>query len=351
MGKRVKTTETIISDGPESTIEAVQEIPTVAPTQEEMEFTDYLESLGPATNQIKIHKFVEGVRKYCGRAEPATLKIEGEEYILKRWGGGRYYLMSFLNGRYVQDGSRVIEIYEPPEPTRIMNAQASDTSESRLLREEIQRQHEMVLRLLESQKAPAAQGPSLVDLVAALGSMKSLVPPAPGLDSILPGLVGLMKFAKEAVTSDSGSSGSFGTIVEGALKAIPLIMGGLSGMKANNGASAEVQGQEPVTLNSEQAEKKMLGQAISRLKDEANGGMDPDLVVAWISSHMEDPGYRNMAVILLNRQFESLFLVDADLEKEPLRTWFKKVYDELRKVMIDDNPSQEPTVDAGGVGS
>jgi len=53
----------------------------------------------------------------------------------------------------------------------------------------------------------------------------------------------------------------------------------------------------------------------------------------------------------LNRQFESLFSVDPDLEKEPLRSWFKKVYDELRKVFIDGNSDQESDLTAGGVGS
>jgi hypothetical protein len=54
-----------------------------------------------------------------------------------------------------------------------------------------------------------------------------------------------------------------------------------------------------------------------------------------------------MAVILLNRQFETLFQVDSDLEKEPLRSWFKKVYDELRKVFIDGDSSQESEPIAG----
>jgi hypothetical protein len=49
----------------------------------------------------------------------------------------------------------------------------------------------------------------------------------------------------------------------------------------------------------------------------------------------------------LNRQFESLFSVDPDLEKEPLRSWFKKVYDELRKVFIDGDSSQESEPIAG----
>ena len=116
-------------------------------------------------------------------------------------------------------------------------------------------------------------------------------------------------------------------------------------MKGNGGQPA-TQENQPV-LTQEQAEKQLLGQAIARLKQEAVAGLDPELCVAWISSHQEDVGYRNMAVILLNRQFESLFSVDPDLEKEPLRSWFKKVYDELRKVFIDGDSSQESEPIAG----
>jgi len=343
------TKETIITETDSKPEGVLEQVEVIEPTPEEREFSEYLESLGPATNLIKIHKYIDGVRKYCGRVEPSIIKAEGEEFILRHWGGGKYYLMAFVNSRYMQDGSRLIEIYEPPEDKRILSPSVSETGESRLLREEIQRQHEMVLRLLESQKGQQNQSPSLHDIVGALASMKSLVPPAPGLDSVLPGLVGLMKFAKEAVSDSSSKESSFGSIVEGALKAIPMIFGGLQNMKGNGGQPA-TQENQPV-LTQEQAEKQLLGQAIARLKQEAVAGLDPELCVAWISSHQDDAGYRNMAVILLNRQFESLFAVDPDIEKEPLRSWFNRVYTELRKVFIDGNSDQESDLTAGGMGS
>jgi hypothetical protein len=342
------TKETIITETDSKPEEVIEQVQAVEPTPEERDFTEYLESLGPTTNLIKIHKYIDGTRKYCGRVEPSTMKIEGEEFLLRHWGGGKYYLMAFFNNRYVQDGSRLIEIYEPPEDKRMMTSSFSENNESKLMREEIQRQHDMVLKLLET-KGQQNPGPSLHDIVGALASMKSLVPPAPGLDSVLPGLVSLMKFAKEAVSDSSSKESSFGSIVEGALKAIPMIFGGLQNMKGNGGQPA-TQENQPV-LTQEQAEKQLLGQAIARLKQEAVAGLDPELCVAWISSHQEDVGYRNMAVILLNRQFESLFSVDPDLEKEPLRSWFQRVYTELRKVFIDGNSDQESDLTAGGVGS
>jgi hypothetical protein len=338
------TKETVITETDSKPEEMDSPVQVIAPSMEELDFSEYLESLGPTTNLIKIHKYIDGTRKYCGRVEPSVMKVEGEEYLLRHWGGGKYYLMAFFNGRYVQDGSRLIEVFEIPEEKKVQIAALDSVSQSAFLQAEIQRQHEMVLRLLEGQKAPAPQGPNLTDIVAALGTMKNLVPQPPGLESVLPGLVGLMKFAKEAVSDSSSKESSFGSIVESALKAIPMIFGGLQNMKGN-GAPAAVPDQN--VLSPEQAEKQLLTQAVQRLKQEAVSGLDPELVVGWISSHQEDVGYRNMAVILLNRQFETLFQVDSDLEKEPLRSWFKKVYDELRKVFIDGDSSQESEPIAG----
>jgi len=341
------TKETVITETDSKPEEMDSPVQVIAPSMEELDFSEYLESLGPTTNLIKIHKYIDGTRKYCGRVEPSVIKVEGEEYLLRHWGGGKYYLMAFFNGRYVQDGSRLIEVFEIPEEKKASNVGLDFVSQSAFLQAEIQRQHEMVLRLLEGQKTPAPQGPTLTDIVAALGHMKNLVPAPPGFDSVLPGLVNLMKFAKEAVSDSSPKESSFGSIVEGALKAIPLIFGGLQNMKTNGGQPAVT---DQNVLTQEQGEKQLLTHAIQRLKQEAVAGLDPELVVGWISSHQEDAGYRNMAVILLNRQFETLFQVDSDLEKEPLRSWFKKVYDELRKVFIDDS-DQESDATAGGMGS
>jgi hypothetical protein len=347
MAKRVttKVTEETVEGAPEPIVPI--EISAQELTPEETEFSEYLSSLGPSTNIIKIHKFIDGSRKYCGRAEPAALIREGEEYILRKWGGGRYYLMSYLNNQYVHDGSRLIEIYESPEERQ--TPMKTSSSESMLLREEIQRQHEMVLRLLDGQKQTPQPGPSLSDIIAALGSMRSFIPQPPDITKMLPGLVDFIKLAKETAVG-SESSGWAGTI-QSALTLLPSIMGGIASMKTNSGAPSPA-GQDPAprALNPEEAEKKLLSHAIEYLKTEAISGMDPGLVVDWISNHMEQPIYRNMAVILLNRQFETLFQVDKDLEKEPLRSWFLKVYTDLRKVLIDDNPNSETEIAAGSVG-
>lgn len=351
MAKRVTTKVT------EETVEGAQDpvaipidVDPAAITQEESEFTDFIESLGPSTNLVKIHKIIDGNRQYCGRAQPGVLATEGEEFILKRWGGGRYYLMSFLNGRFVQGGSKTIEIYEMPKAEQAILQGSMSNPESVLLREEIQRQHEIVLKLLEGQKQTQQTAPSITDLIGALASMKSLVPQPLDITKMLPGLVDFIKLAKETAGGGPDGSGWAGTI-QSAIGMLPTILRGVSAMKASGGGPVpESPGPEETALNSEQAEKKLLSEAIATLKAEAISGMDPGLVVDWISNHMEQPNYRNMAVILLNRQFETLFQVDKDLEKEPLRSWFLRVYTELRKVFIDDNPNSESNAAAGSVG-
>ena len=155
------TKETVITETDSKPEEMDSPVQVIAPSMEELDFSEYLESLGPTTNLIKIHKYIDGTRKYCGRVEPSVIKVEGEEYLLRHWGGGKYYLMAFFNGRYVQDGSRLIEVFEIPEEKKVQIAALDSVSQSAFLQAEIQRQHEMVLRLLEGQKAPAPQGPTL----------------------------------------------------------------------------------------------------------------------------------------------------------------------------------------------
>ena len=349
MAKKVTTKTT------EQTIEAdhapeFQEIPDMPLVQEstiaESELFDALESFGSDVSLIKVNKIVNGRRQWCGNVEPSVLRDEGEAFIAREWGGGRYYLIGFVNGKYLQGNCRTVEIYEIPESKKtVLQSQIPlQNSEVMILREEIARQHEMVLRLLESQKVSAPSGPTLPEIISAIGSMRALVPAPPDLTAVLPGLVGLMKFAKEAVSPDSG--GGFADIVSGALKALPMIMGGIANMRKDASSGAA----ENSAINAEQTEKELLAQAVATLKAEAANGTDPDSVVYWISSHMQQPNYRNMAVILLNRQFETLFQVDHDLEKEPLRSWFLKVYTELRKVFVDDNADKIPDITAGGVG-
>jgi hypothetical protein len=348
MPKKTITKETIVETEEKPVIaEGVIEQPQQEMTPEESDFSEYLGSLGPNANIIKIKKYVNGISQYCGKCETRVLINEGEDFILRKWHGGRYYLEAFMNNKYLPGLSRTMEIYENPESEKSVNQNNGPSSETLLLRDEIQRQHELVLKLLEGQKQPAQSAPTLTDIVAALATMKNLVPQPPALGDVLPGLTGLMKFAKEAVT-EGGSGNSFSSIVEGALKAIPLIFGGIQNMRGN-GNQPEPTGGE--VLTPEQAEKQLLGQAIARLKMEAVSGLDPELCVSWIASHQEDPNYRNMAVILLNRQFETLFDVDSDLGKEPLRSWFFKVYTDLRKVFIDGNVNQDADASAGGVGS
>ena len=172
------------------------------------------------------------------------------------------------------------------------------------------------MRLLESGKPTQSDGSTISNFIDALGKMQAFAPKAPDLA----GVVDLMRFAKETITS-TADSGSWSSVVDNLIKAVPTIIGGMAQMKTQSPNVKELSPQDRV-LASEQAELALLKQAIERLKLEQRSGMPSGLVVDWISNHMEDASYRNVAELLLNRPFENLFPADAEIEKEPLRSWF-----------------------------
>ena len=105
--KKVVTTTT---EDQEIGQEETQQTINISP--EESELLDYLEALGSSANLVKIYKVVEGRRAYCGQTEPGSIT---EDHILKKWGGGRYYLLALMNGKYVPGGTRALDLYKPEE--------------------------------------------------------------------------------------------------------------------------------------------------------------------------------------------------------------------------------------------
>ena len=214
-----------------------------------------------------------------------------------------------------------------------------------LLREEIQRQHELVLRLLESGKPTQSDGSTISNFIDALGKMQAFAPKAPDLA----GVVDLMRFAKETITS-TADSGSWSSVVDNLIKAVPTIIGGMAQMKKSESPNVKELSPQDRVLASEQAELALLKQAIERLKLEQRSGMPSGLVVDWISNHMEDASYRNVAEVLLNRPFENLFRQRRN-RKRTVAKLVLRVYTDLRKALIDDQtPDNGSSPNAGAVG-
>jgi hypothetical protein len=312
------------------------------PSAEESELMDYISSLGTSANLIKIHKIVEGRKAWCGDAEPGSVS---EASILKKFGGGQYYLTAFMNGRFVVGGSRRLDIFEPPESLKAAsNYQPSDGQSSPqilLLQEQINRQQDMILRMIEKN---GSQQPNMLEMMRAMAEMQGNNK-QPDISALLTPVLDLfgksMELAKDSVAG-SDSKMEWYKIISDAVTKLPAVLASLA-PRMMKGASMP----DATELTPEQAAQEMLKQGISWLKAKAIAGKDAELQVELILDNLDDPRFKNLALLLMNQPFESFGAVDPEIMKEPLRTWFKQVYDGLKEAIADENSSA--VAGAGGL--
>ena len=199
------------------------------------------------------------------------------------------------------------------------------TRQSSMLQEQINRQHEMMLQILQAGKSDQ---PNMLDLMRV---MKELQPPEqkpPDITGLLAPIMGLfeksMELAQNATAGEDSKMGWF-KIISQSIEKLP---GMLSMMLPKKNGDQPMQ-----TIAPEIAAQQMLTQGIAWLKKKALAGKDPDLQVEVIADNLENPEYRNLAVMILNQPFESFGQIDAEIMQEPLRTWFKQVYDGLKEAV------------------
>jgi hypothetical protein len=305
-----------------------QETPADNPNPDQSELMDYLEGISGTANIVKIYKIIEGVRNYCGKTEPGTLN---EDAILKKWGGGQYFLSAFSNGRYVQGGTRTINLFEPIEDAlkqRDNNAQHEHNSgEISALRDSLNRQQEMILRMIEanSQKDHV----SMPEIFGMMRDMQAMAPKPPDLTSLLTPVMDLfgktMEMAKDAASGGGDDKWSW---IKTAIEKLPAVIAPMlaraQGVPANNGGS-EVQ-----TISPEQA---LVMQGLEWLKKKARSGKSWETISEMLADNMDDELFGPVAVGILNSPFESLVQFDPEIGKEPLRTWFQSLYNDLREIM------------------
>ena len=114
MPKKTTKTETVVEvEEPQTATEIPVESTIEIDELDDLESA--LESFGPAGGVFKIEKYIEGIKQHCGRVDPSVLKEEGEDFILKKWGGGRYRIIGMREGRFVKGTCRVFDIYTAPQ--------------------------------------------------------------------------------------------------------------------------------------------------------------------------------------------------------------------------------------------
>lgn len=316
------------------------------PTPAEIELKDFFENIGGNEIIIKIYKMENGQKAYCGSAEPATIT---EDAILRSWGGGRYVLQAISKGVFVRGASRTITLHEQPVSAfKPAEQTVAPTNEIAILRESINRQHEMILKMLEQNNAQSA----MPDMLEMFKAIQVMTPKTPDLSTLLPTVIDLFGKSMELARESSGGEDSkmqWFKLATGALEKLPSLVGAVMRNKTNGGA-APPGNQAPVVPMDAVTAESMLREGIAWLKKKAIKGSDVSLYVDMISDNMDDPTYQNLAVLILNQPFESFAKLDPDIDREPLKAWFQSFYSQLRAA-FDEHKNTDSIAGAGGGGS
>ncbi|MFA5430371.1 MAG: hypothetical protein WC329_04360 [Candidatus Omnitrophota bacterium] len=292
---------------------------------------------------------IDGQKSYCGSAEPSVVT---EDFILKRWGGGKYQLQALNNGRYVTGGFRAVSIFEPPDdPLKRQYApereSGSNNGELSALRESLNRQQEMILRLIEANATakPQAAGVTMADVTAMMRDIAAMTPkaadPMAALTPVLELVKSTMELSREAVAGEDPKA-FWPKLIGDAINKVPAILGAMrpnapaadAGEHANGGDMGAIQ--------------RFLSWGISELKKKAALGKigeawvkDPLLYADLILDNIEDPKWRPFAN-LVNRPFEELAAFDPQLKEPPYFEWFKELFDAVKRG-LNGNAEIEPS--------
>lgn len=330
--KTIKTVTTEQTQIPEA--EPANEADYV-PTPEEEELVEFFRTIGSTANIVKIYKVVDGTRAWCGQAEPSAIT---EDMILKRWGPGKYSLSALNNGRFVPGGVKTITIYAPDNSTIPAPLAPTDSpGEIALLRENLNRQHEMILKMMEQGNRRS----DISEIAAVFEMVQRAAPKPPDMSAMLGPVMEILTKSMELAKDNAGGTDTklemFKLIANGVKDVLPQITGALMARKDNGAAPAIVP--EPATTP-----EQVLKQALTVLKDKAVKGKSVETIVDYIADNMEDPANRAMVFSLLNKPFEEIEAFDPELRNEPYHTWFRRLYDELKGVFSGNS---ETEIDGG----
>jgi hypothetical protein len=328
--KKIVTTEEV-----EDPIVIPQEPPDLPPTQDEMEYASFEEGIAPGFTRLKIYRLADGEQLYCYSCESGSFT---EESLRRKYPGGGKFIIRFIDSHNHFHGSKIINIDAAPMDANAPVVAApppASNLEINLLREQVNRQHEMILKFMERPNGAAA--PSMTEILGAVRDMQALSR-APDLTTVIGPVIDLFTKTMEAARESGGdNSMSWLKLASGALEKLPQIVNQISAQKAQAAQGAPAGPEQQAAL--------LLQRGLAYLKDKALKNKDVTLYVDLLSDNLDDPNYRPVAGLLLNMPFEEIGKYDPEILQEPLRAWFFRLYNELRKLMYEN---QEPATGADG---
>ncbi len=280
---------------------------------------EVLSQFGETNVLMKVLRSTSTGSEFCYATD-----ILDEEFIQKNFGGGDYQIRLFINGKYkktlkIKIASRVTAGNPTIAPVQSGNADFLE---------------KLVLALVAGRNTGSDTAtPTLAEMTSTLAGLDALRgKQESGMELFLKGV----SFAKETIHSPH--SGDWKLEAVGMLKdALPTIANMIPGNRP------PVPSPQTPQIPTEEQQAVLIKQGLTYLKKKCISGMEPDLIVDWISNNAEE--YQQLIHMVLNIPFEEFVKHDPEIGTEPFKQWFTTLFDGLRFTFI---PTDTVDVDTAG---
>jgi hypothetical protein len=275
----------------------------------------------------------EGVLFRIYRQTPAGEEFQyesatySETFLQQNRGKGVYSVRIFINGKYKKT---IVVLIGDPNPGDVKTSAAPGDSHTQFL-------EKLLMVMITNQQQHPTNNPTILDMTTALSNLDALRgKQESGMDMFKQG----MEMAR-AMLDMSGSGDWKGELIKMGRDALPAIttvvqsqLNGRQPVPPVTPPNSEPTAEQPVidpNKLTEQQKTDLLRQAITFLKGQFMGGLDPESVLNFISANSANPQYQLIILEILKlKSFEDIQKLDAELQQEPFLSSFRSVFDGLR---------------------
>jgi hypothetical protein len=292
---------------------------------------------GDAVGRVVIYRVdPRGKREYLGSV---AADVVDEDFLQRTYGGGRFYVRLVDDrGQYLQQ--MTCDIAELPGAAQAAPPGAeSDGARLQLdiLREQVARQHEMILQLVTSRNSGGGSINEIVAAVAELKKMSTNGGPSDteaAIKTTLDALRSGIQIAQNA-QGQKDNKEIWLDVVERGLALLPQVLSRLPLSTGRPGAAAgEPNGARAADPN---ATRELLAQGLAYLKSKARAGKDPDLYIDLIVENLDEPQWLGLARELTAGGFDGLAAVDPEISHAPYEVWFRRLYEGVKDALTADS--------------
>lgn len=344
-------------------------------TQEDIDFFDFTEEIGPQISSIDIFKInKDGSRPQCERVTVDVLKADPYEYLRATWGAGKYWLQFKGADRRVKS-SKTIDVAARVDAPQNGHGQPNGPDKSAdMLREHLQfmqqqnaKQETMLMGLitaLAGRPQPTAPDPSamLTAVVTSFATLKNAAAPPDPLAQIKPVIELVKELQPEASGGDSWA-GVARDVGKGLLEVFakpsgqPVVIQPAMPMATMQPIPARIVPAEvatspgarenpPVSTDPNASRQHWLRVGIDYLKQKSALAKDPENYVDWALDNLEEPPCGAIhATIREGATIEHLLAFDPEIAQNPAHVqWFTAFLAKYHEALAD---MDAPLVDAG----